>query len=85
MTAKPKPNPKRDSSGKFLPKWAGELQENVDHLGKMVGANQEWTRQQLVELRERLGTSTPLIIWNIAVLIAIAYLYAKAYAQGSVP
>lgn len=66
------------------------MRERVDHLGAMAGANQEWTRQQLVEVRkrtnklsDRLGTSTPLIIWNIAVLVAIAYLYCKAYVPGT--
>jgi hypothetical protein len=80
--------PKRDSSGKFLPKWAGELRKRVDDLDEWandaVKAAQIQNRA-ILDLRERLGTSTPLIIWNIAVLVGLVYLGVAHFAPGSVP
>lgn len=56
-----------------------ELRGEIDARRSDTGAL--WS--EVVKLSERIGTSTPLIIWNIAVLIAIAYLYCKAYVPGT--
>jgi hypothetical protein len=72
------PPPKRDKSGKFLPKWAVDLQDRSRSLRSDVEALVSRTD----DLKERIGTSTPLIIWNIAVLIALAIIAAKVWGYA---
>jgi hypothetical protein len=71
MTAKPK----RDERGRFLPGWVNDLCSDFR-------AYEAETNARLNDLSSRLGTSTPLIIWNIAVLIALAGIAAKVWGYA---
>jgi hypothetical protein len=72
--------------GRFLPKWAGEIGTRVEKLEKDCEYNFKLLAGQMLGLSERLGTSTPLIIWNIAVLVVLAGLgVAVAKLYGLVP
>lgn len=106
MTSPPRIPKGSKEGGRFLPKWAVDLQTRQGNLaGRLEAVKQrldercgEFQEYQdavrkcfgerdrtIAKLSERLGTSTPLIIWNIAVLILLVYLSAAHFAPGSVP